>query len=45
MKGKTLDDTEARANAAGTCGLSALTCLKTSHAHAAKINALCKSLL
>jgi hypothetical protein len=44
MKGKTLEDAEARANMAGTCGFSALTCLKTSRAHALKIDALCKAL-
>jgi hypothetical protein len=44
MKGKTLDDAEARAYAPGTCGLSAQTCLETSRAHADQINALCKSL-
>jgi hypothetical protein len=43
MRGKTLDDAEARANAAGTCGFSALTCLETSRAHALKIDALCKA--
>jgi hypothetical protein len=44
MKGKTFEDTGLRANAAGTCGLSTLTCLETSHAYARKIHTLCKSL-
>jgi hypothetical protein len=44
MKGKTLKDAELRANTAGTCGLSALTCLKTSRAHADNIHTICKSL-
>jgi hypothetical protein len=44
MKGKTLEDVEARANAACTCGFSALTSLKTSWAHALKIDGLCKAL-
>jgi hypothetical protein len=30
MRGKTLEDAELRANTAGMCGLSALTCLETS---------------
>jgi hypothetical protein len=44
MKGKTLEDSELWANTAGTCGLSALTCLETSHTHAGQIHAVCKSL-
>jgi hypothetical protein len=44
MKGKTLEDAELRAYTAGMCGLSALTCLETSRAHAGKIHAICKSL-
>jgi hypothetical protein len=44
MKGKTLEDTELQANTAGTCGLSALTCLETSRTHAGKIHTICKSL-
>jgi hypothetical protein len=44
MKGKNLEDAEARANAASTCGFSALTCLKISRAHALKIDGLCKAL-
>jgi hypothetical protein len=44
MKGKTLNDAEAWANATGTCGLSGLTCLETFRAHADQIHALCKLL-
>jgi hypothetical protein len=44
MRGKTLDDAKARANAAGTCSLSTLTCLETTRAHADKIHSLCKLL-
>jgi hypothetical protein len=44
MKGKAFEDTELRANAGGTCGLSALTCMETSRAHASIIHTMCKSL-
>jgi hypothetical protein len=44
MKGKTLEDAEAQANVAGTCGCSALTCLETSRAQSLKIDGLCKAL-
>jgi hypothetical protein len=44
MRGKALEDAETRANMAGTYGFSALSCLKTSRAHALKIDGLCKAL-
>jgi hypothetical protein len=44
MKGKTYEDSELRANAAGMCGLAALTCAETSHTHASRIHATCKTL-
>jgi hypothetical protein len=44
MKGKAFEDAELRANAAGTCGLSALTCVETSRAHASIIHTMCKNL-
>jgi hypothetical protein len=43
-KGKTFEDAELQANAAGTCGLLALTCAELSRAHANKINSACKTL-
>jgi hypothetical protein len=39
-----MKDADLRANAAGMCGLSALTCLETSRTYASKINTLFKSL-
>jgi hypothetical protein len=44
MKGKTLEEAELRANTAGMCSLSALTCLEMSRAHAGKTHTICKSL-
>jgi hypothetical protein len=44
MKGKAFEDAELRANAAGTCGLAALTCAESSRAHASRIHATCKAL-
>jgi hypothetical protein len=45
MKGKAFEDSELRANAAGMCGLAALTCAETSRAHASIIHATCKTFL
>jgi hypothetical protein len=42
-KGKAFKDAELRANAAGTCGLAALTCAESSCAFANKINSTCKA--
>jgi hypothetical protein len=44
MKGKAFEDAELQANAAGTCGLAALTCVESSHAHASRMHAMCKAL-
>jgi hypothetical protein len=43
MRGKAFEDSELRANAAGTCSLSILTCAETSHAHASNIHTMCKT--
>jgi hypothetical protein len=43
-KAKTFEDAELRANAAGTCGLAALTCAESSRAHASRIHASCNAL-
>jgi hypothetical protein len=45
MKGKAFKDSELRANAAGMCGLSTLTCAETSRAHASIIHTMCKTIL
>jgi hypothetical protein len=44
MKGKAFEDAELQANAAGTCGLAALTCAEYSRAHASRIHTTCKVL-
>jgi hypothetical protein len=43
-KGKAFEDAEFQANAAGMCGLAALTCAESSRAHASRIHATCKTL-
>jgi hypothetical protein len=43
MKGRAFEDAELRANAAGTCGLAALTCVESSRAFANKIDSTCKA--
>jgi hypothetical protein len=43
MKGKAFEDAELWVNAAGTCGLAALTCAKSSRTFANKINFACKA--
>jgi hypothetical protein len=42
-KGKSFEDAELRANTAGTCGLAAFTCAKSSRTFANKINSVCKA--
>jgi hypothetical protein len=42
-KGKAFEDAELRANAAGTCGLAALTGAESSRTFANKINSTCKA--
>jgi hypothetical protein len=37
MKGKAFEEAELQANAAGMCGLAALTCAESSLAHASRI--------
>jgi hypothetical protein len=44
IKGKAFEDAKLRANAAGMCGLSALTCVETSRAHATIIHTMFKTL-
>jgi hypothetical protein len=41
-KGKAFEDAELRANAAGMCGLAALTCAESSRAHPSRIHSSCK---
>jgi hypothetical protein len=43
-KGKTFEDAELCANAAGTCSLASLTLAESLRAHASKINSACKAL-
>jgi hypothetical protein len=43
MKGKAFEDAELQANAAGTCGLAALTCAESTRTFANKINSACKA--
>jgi hypothetical protein len=45
MTGKAFEEAELRANAAGTCSLSALMCMETSRAYANIIHTMCKTLL
>jgi hypothetical protein len=43
MNGKAFDEAKLLVNAAGTCGLAALTCMESTRAFANKINSACKA--